>query len=581
MKDRLFLKSVKICADIIWNSNRRLRFFFILAIVLDLLVVGLSVAAPGVLKKLIDSYSMGTPGKTLVLIGLAYGLVWLASELFVRIKAVIGVDVIEEVKRQSSARLCQNLIFPSNGDSENISSGVFATRLNQVGGAIPIFVDGLAGQVFPLIARLGISVLILIQFVPLIYSIALIIVVFAFAAVSILAFRYIGERQRQSNSTTQGAFGLMLDILTNRELISVHAEEQQEMGNINNALKDAKKAMVGAVYIQQLSSGVQIILLGAGLGVITALAAHDLSNSVITIGEFVQINAYLLQFVLPVSYFGMVISGIKRASVTLSENVPYLSEKCRSPRIRNIANRKTAPSIELFNVCIKGDTDNLILKNISFSLEPGLSLAIVGPSGAGKTTLLKTILGLHSPSNGSISVKFAGIQYEDITSIRNQLGYAPQESLLLNRNIYENIACGRDISNGAVLQYLSDSGLDLSSEIELSEKPIGSLSGGEKQRISIARVLARGVPLMVFDEPAASLDVDAKRSIDKLLYEKLPNITKVIVTHDLNQASKADKILVMAEGKILQAGNHAYLISCSGWYRTQWLQSALDEPSTV
>ncbi|WP_422417503.1 ATP-binding cassette domain-containing protein [Pseudomonas sp. GZD-222] len=573
MKKSEFLNTTRVCADILWNSNRHLRICFIISVLLDLLVVAFSVAAPTVLKNLIDSFNSGETGNNLALLGVGYGLTWLAAEVFVRIKVVIGTEVIEEVKKQASSRFCMNTIFEWHAARPGFSPGVFSTKLNQINSAIPVFLDGLMGQVLPLIVRLCLSVAILVQFVPDIYSIALIVVVGSFAGVSLFTFSIIGDRQRAANGALQSAFGLILDVLKNRELIIAHAEEEKEITHIEQSLGQSKKSIVSNVYVQQLVSTVQIVLLGAGLAGITALAAYDLAAKTITLGDFVQVNAYLLQFVLPVSYFGMVISGIKRSSVTLGENSHLLERNLSDFSTPSGIDLGSAPRVSLSNVSLHDSLGVSVLNDVSFEVESGRSLAIVGPSGAGKTTLIKTLVGLSTPTTGEIAFDRVQLTPSNIRQSRKNVGYVPQDDYLLDRSVYENVSSRECKDDSAIYKCLNDVGLKLDARQDARAISVKILSGGEKQRVSLARAIARKAKVIIFDEPTSSLDIDSKKIIEQVFFGSLAGeTTRIIVTHDLNEAKKADAIVVLEGGCVSATGDHATLMLRPGWYRRQWLQ---------
>lgn len=566
-----FTGTLKVCADILWSSGSYLRVFFLLSVVLDVLVVAFSVAAPSILKHLIDSYNGGASGSGLSILGVGYGLTWLAAEILLRIKAVVGVIFIEEVKKQASSRFCLSTIFEEK-ETPDLSPGVFSTKLTQINSAVPIFLDGLVGQVFPLVVRLLFSVSVLFQFVPQIYSIALIVTVGSFAGVSLMTFNVIGDKQRVANKASQLTVGLILDVFKNREVIIAHANEANEISRMNDSLSRSKGAIVSTVNAQQVISAAQIAILGVGLTAITALSAYDLANKSITLGDFVQINAYLLQFVIPVSYFGMVISGIKRAVVTLGENCQFLRKSSTDFESTSSFRSDSSPQIDFSGVTIRDLAGECILQDVSFSIEAGRSLAIVGPSGAGKTTLLKVLVGLHKPDDGEIRYGDDVLSSTNIRKWREMIGYVPQDDSLFDRDVSQNVlpssCCEDDVEF-----YLKVVGLDLNDRKDSVFTSAQLLSGGERQRVSLARALARKAKVIIFDEPTSSLDVDSKKIIAQVLFDMLDaSATRIIATHDLREAMKADDIIVLEGGRVSARGSHSNLMKRAGWYQRQWFQ---------
>lgn len=575
MNNSNFFLSLKICADVIWRSGSRLRVFYLGSVLLDIMVVILSISAPAVLKYLIDSYNSGTTSKALIFTGLAYGATWLASEMFVRIKAVVGVDAIEEIKKQVTWRLCGNTIFPNDNETPEENAGAFAARINQVSGSIPIFVDGLTGQVFPLIARLIMSVVILVQVVPIIYSIALSATVIVFACCSLITFNKIGDKQKIVNGKIQKTFNILLDILKNREITLAHGNVAHEMGEIGVQLDSSKRAMVDTVYVQQVGSSIQILVLGLGLAIITGLAAYDLSIHNITLGEFIQINAYLLQFVLPVSYFAMVISGIKRASVTIGASAHLISYYAVRESIDSDIDNYNMPMITIDNLCSNSPDGSPLLRNISLKLEPGCLAAIVGPSGGGKTSLLKAIAGLRKVSSGEVSITITDENNQPSKLTRAKLAYVPQDTAIFLRSVAENIADHRLQPPETATDAMNRVGLKVADPSEFLKRSAHDLSGGEKQRVAIARAISRNPKLLIMDEPTSSLDIASQKIINDLVNIDMSGmLTRVIVTHDLKQAMLANLIIVIENGKVTTQGSHFQLMQRAGWYKDNFLPAS-------
>lgn len=563
-----FFTCIRICFSIMAVAGHKLKLIFALSIVMDILTVVFSVAAPALLKTLIDSYSDNLPSYNLAWVGAAYGLVWLASELMLRLRAVFSSILIEQVKKEASIRFCLNTIFIWDSSQPAMSSGVFANKFSRINSALPIFLDGVLSQVLPLIVRFFLSIGILIQFLPVIYSLTLALVVFAFGTISYFTFKLIGERQTTANKISQTAYEVILDLLKNREIVIAHSNENTEKLNIERNLNEINTSEVKNTITNQFIGGAQIAVMGAGLTIITVLSAVDLSKDVISVGDFVQINAYLLQFVLPVSYFGLVISSIKRASVTIAENSAFLLTRSLDYKQHKIdCTALSAPSIEVDNIYVKGFDDSFILKNVSFKVPPGESIAIVGSSGSGKSTLLKSLAGLYKLHSGDIYVDSERLSNTNVKKLRCRLGYVPQEHCLFNRTIKSNIFSTSNKHYDKTISFYDSSNMPPMMKEDGNERTLEGLSGGEKQRISLARAVARNSKLLLLDEPTNSLDVNSKKIINNYIFQTLKHhTTRIIITHDLEEARLADHIIVLLNGSIVETGSPAQLISSRGWY---------------
>ncbi|MDQ0654018.1 ATP-binding cassette domain-containing protein [Pseudomonas cedrina] len=364
---------------------------------------------------------------------------------------------------------------------------------------------------------------------------------------------------------------MILDLLKNREIVIAHAEEATEALNINDHLNKINNIEVKNTLTEQLIGGLQIATMGAGLIIITTLSAVDLSNDVISLGELVQINAYVLQFVLPVSYFGLVMSSIKKASVTLEENsnyllpLPYRRKQPPTPSLHS-----APPSIRFENVSVKGADNSLILRNISFELSAGNSIAIVGNSGSGKSTLIKSLIGLLDIHSGQVYINSKKLCEEQITFLRPSLGYAPQEQLLLSRTIRRNVLPSPHLNEINAKHFYYSSGMPTAHLQDGTEHTLEGLSGGERQRISLARAIARNPKILVLDEPTSSLDVITRRAVNDYIFNTQNfNTTRIIVTHDMETASLADVILVLKDGAVSEFGPPEKILSPGGYYFEQ------------
>lgn len=566
MLNREFLKAVRICWGIIRSSSVSVRLAFFAACLLDLVTVFMSVAAPAILKLLVDSLDSTKAPDYIAWLGAAYGLTWLGAELLLRFRGIVAGAVVEKIKFEATRRFCLSSIFKFAPNFKELPSGVFATKLNQTNVSLPMFIDGLVWQISPLLIRLVLSVSMLVQIVPSIYASLLMVTILGFMIVSFLSYASVGEKQKHSNISSQKTYWKILDALNNKTIIIAHGTENREFKHVESSLLASTKSAIGVVSFSQAVSALQVMLLGIGLTAISVLSALDLSSGIITIGDFVQINAYVLQFVLPVSYVGMVLSAIKRSSVAIVENAEYLFSPELDFDDRNKVRCAGAPAITLDKVCVKSPEGSFLLRNISLHIKSGSTLAVVGKSGAGKSTFAKAILGLAEVSSGVINFDSHDARCDAVKACRETAGYVPQEAFLFDRSVRGNVF-GNEFSNPEEITYiLNISGVDEN----LLECNAGSLSGGEKQRVSFARAIARYPGLLILDEPTSSLDKTTKSILYSAVYDVFTTSTRIIITHDLEEASKAQSILVMDDGEIVEFGTHQELIESEGWYSKHW-----------
>ncbi|WP_369922276.1 ATP-binding cassette domain-containing protein [Marinomonas polaris] len=561
--------SFKICVDLLFNSKKSAKLKFFYACALDLIVVLFSVSAPILLKKLIDALDSSADTSGVVYwLGIGYGAIWLCSELLLRVRAYITTEVIEEAKIEALRRLCKNSIFKFDSRSRHMPAGEFSAKMAQLLYALPIFIDGLTWQVIPLIIRLVLSVSALALFAPLIYPALLILCVITFLSISVFTHTHIGDKQRNANLAMQHTSSTIIDALNNKELTIAHATELHEIDNISKSLVNSKRSAVKSMAYTQLVSSTQILFLGIGLLIITLKSIFDVKSGVSTLGGLVQINAYVLQFLLPVSYFGMVISGIKRASVALEENRLSLIDS-EFPECLPSSFPLKPSSISITNFKLKSSDGKSYLKDINLNILPGECIALVGNSGAGKTSLIKSIIGLVEPESGSVKIDDTLVTKNSSRTLRKKIGYVPQEPHLFNRSLLDNIFT-TETTSAERNKILDLSGITLDSLAANIDKTCADLSGGEKQRVAFARALARTPSILILDEPSSSLDVYYRGVISNTLFTQCKDTTRIIITHDLDLASQADRVIVMESGRIIQSGSHDQLIEEDNWYKTYW-----------
>jgi len=278
MLNKDFSSAVKICWDILLRSSFNVKLLFFSACMLDLITVALSVAAPAVLKMLIDSSSTEKAVADVSWLGAAYGITWLSAELLLRLRGALATIVVEKLKFEATKRLCLNSVFNLDLKVKDTPSGIFATKLSQTNVALPMFVDGLVWQIIPLLVRLVFSISLLFQFVSAIYSVLLAVTVVAFIVISFFSYKGVGEKQKMSNMSAQSAYWKILDALKNKPIIIAHAEEKAEFERIEEALLASTRSAIGVVNFSQIVSSLQVIALGIGLTAITLLSARDLSG---------------------------------------------------------------------------------------------------------------------------------------------------------------------------------------------------------------------------------------------------------------------------------------------------------------
>ena len=383
---------------------------------------------------------------------------------------------------------------------------------------------------------------------------------------------------RQANKADSAASTRSIDSLLNYETVKYFTNEKHEARLYDHALADWETARrKNRLSLLSLNAG-QALIITAAMTAMMWLAALRVAEGAMTIGDFVLINAFMMQLFMPLNFLGFVYREIKGSMANI-ENMFALMEL--SSKVQDIPAAPqlnvTAGHIRFDQVCFDYQPDRQILKNISFEIQPGEKVAIVGASGAGKSTLVKLLFRFYDPTQGSISIDGQDIRCVSQHSLRGAIGIVPQDTVLFNSSIFDNIRYGKpeasdeEVHNAIRMAHLEAFVKQLPDGVDTMVGERGlKLSGGEKQRVAIARTILKRPPILLFDEATSSLDSKSERSILVALGEIAEGHTSLVIAHRLSTIVDADKIVVLHQGAIVEQGNHEQLLALDGRYAELW-----------
>ena len=383
--------------------------------------------------------------------------------------------------------------------------------------------------------------------------------------------REMNDRNTESNTKA-------VDGMLNFETVKYFANEEHEAQRYDTALRAYERAAVKSETTLTLLNLGQGTIIATGLVGIMILAARGIAATEMTVGDFVLVNAYLIQLYTPLNFLGMVYRNIKQSLTDLEQMTALLAVK---PEIED---RPGAPALivgrgaVIFRrVDFSYDSRRSILSDVDFQLPPGSKIAIVGPSGAGKSTIARLLFRFYDVEAGAIEIDGQDIREVTQHSLRRAIGVVPQDTVLFNDTIYYNIAYGRpsapraEIEEAARHAHIHDFiiGLPDGYQTMVGERGL-KLSGGEKQRVAIARVILKAPKILVFDEATSALDTKTERDIQASLAEVSADRTTLIIAHRLSTVVDADEILVLDNGRIIERGDHRELLLRRGVYAAMW-----------
>jgi ABC-type transport system involved in Fe-S cluster assembly fused permease/ATPase subunit len=322
----------------------------------------------------------------------------------------------------------------------------------------------------------------------------------------------------------------------------------------------------------------QAAIISVGLTVVMAMAARGIVQGRMTIGDFVLVNTYLLQLYQPLNFFGFVYREMKQALADMEQMFKLLSverEIADSPDAKPLV--VTGGEIVFEDVSFGYDPRRPILKGVSFAVPAGKTVAIVGPSGAGKSTISRLLFRFYDTSGGRILIDRQDIRDVTQASLRANIGIVPQDTVLFNDTIFYNVAYGRtsaapaEVEEAARLAHIHDFVMALPDGYQTTVGERGlKLSGGEKQRVAIARTILKNPAILMFDEATSALDTYTEREIQANLREVSRGRTTLVIAHRLSTVVDADEILVLEQGHVIERGRHADLLALGGAYAALW-----------
>jgi ATP-binding cassette subfamily B protein len=369
-----------------------------------------------------------------------------------------------------------------------------------------------------------------------------------------------------------------IDSLLNYETVKYFNNEDYEAKRYDVALADWETARRKNRLSLFALNGGQATIIAIAMTSMMAVAAYYVAQGTMTIGDFVLVNAFTMQIFMPLNFLGFVYREIRGALANIENLFTLLS---KSPGV--IDNQDAKPlviskgNVRFENVSFGYGPDRQILHNVSFRVPAGNKVAIVGPSGAGKSTIIKLLFRFYNADSGEIYIDEQPVSRSTQASLRQAIGIVPQDTVLFNDSIFENIRYGNpSASDEEVYQAIEHAHLSAfinalpqGKDTKVGERGL-KLSGGEKQRVAIARTILKGAPILLFDEATSSLDSQSEHAILSAFREIAVGHTSIVIAHRLSTIVDADSIIVIQDGRVVEQGNHALLLANNGPYYHLW-----------
>lgn len=561
------------------ETNLQIRSLFVIGMIL--ITICLQFSLSFTLKYIVNMLELNLKGITtpnIVILCFGYGFLWIFTRFITEIREIFSYRVLANSVKQITCNFFDHLIkqpmsFHANRNFGAITDELKRTQYTLYKGSLGFFLTILPQTIEALIA-----LVIIWRIYSLDVSLICTSFLIALAYVSIKSGGVAVTTEQAANQAENEQSNFLFDHLLNIEAIQSFTREQHEQKQFETILYKTETARISAQKQQTFMMILHGALTGSLLLCITLITGYRVLTGSYTIGDFIFMNSYIVQFSESISQLGKHIRNLRESLVDLQgmyELFENTTETLNSDSATDLDTSDT--SIAFKNITFSYFPDRPLLTNISFEIPMGSTLALVGSSGSGKSTIAKLLLRLYEPSLGTIII--GGKRISDITveSLRNAIGYVPQNPVLFNETILYNIAYGNpkapfdDVTRAAEQAKIHDLIISLPNKYDTRIGELGlTLSGGERQRIALARALIKNPAFFVFDEGTSALDTHTEQAFMKNLQELSEGRTTLIIAHRLSTIVNADKIIVLEHGRIKEQGTHQELLELNKIYAQLW-----------
>ncbi len=556
-----------------------------LALALSLLFIAkiAGVWLPQLMKQLVDGLG---PREGLVLVVpaallLAYGAFRFLNVLLGELRDLVFGRVAERAQRRAALKVFEHLHRLDLEFHLSRRTGALSRDIERGVDGISFLLRFLTFNIVPTLFEIALVAGILWQQYDGRFAAIAGVSVVLYVAFSVWVTEWRTKFVRAANTMDSKANTRAIDSLLNYETVKYFGNERWEAERYDDSMAAWERATSqNRLSLSALNTGQALIVAGS----ITAmmwLAAAEVVGGAMTVGGFVAVNAYMIQLFVPLNFLGFVYREIRRALTDMQKMFGLIEQPAKivdAADAKPLARSSTAsPAIRFDDVRFGYGAARQILRGVSFTIEPGKKLAVVGASGAGKSTLARLLFRFYDPDGGAISIDGVDLRAMPQDSLRRLIGVVPQDTVLFNDTIEYNIAYGRpgaeraEVERAAKLAHLDSfiARLPQGYETPVGERGL-KVSGGEKQRIAIARALLKDPPILILDEATSSLDSRAEAAILGALQEATARRTTLVIAHRLSTITDADSIVVLDQGVIVEQGSHAVLLAAGGAYARLW-----------
>jgi ATP-binding cassette subfamily B protein len=589
---RSALRTIRKVAPYLWPDDkpwvkRRVVIALVMLVIAKLVTLG----TPFLYKAAVDALT-GEGGDPAILLGLgavgltvAYGVARAANVGFQQLRDAVFARVAQRALRQLALETFQHIHALSLRYHITRKTGGLSRIIERGVKGVEFLLRFLLFSVGPLILELLLTALVLGAYFDISYLVVLVVTIGLYIWFTFKVTEWRVKIRKEMNDQDTDANQKAVDSLLNFETVKYFGAERREAERYDGAMRGYETAAIKTALTLAFLNFGQSLIITAGLVIVMVMAALGVQSGELTVGDFVMVNAFMIQITMPLNFLGTVYREIRQSLVDMGEMFDLLEQP------QEVADKPGAPALKVGgaevvfdDVRFAYDPARPILKGLSFRVAPGETVALVGPSGSGKSTIGRLLFRFYDVTGGGIRIDGQDLREITQDSLHGAIGVVPQDTVLFNDTIRYNIAYGRaeateeEIVAAAKAARIHDFILSLPEGYDTAVGERGlKLSGGEKQRVGIARTLLKDPPILLLDEATSALDTETERDIQSELKMMGQGRSVITIAHRLSTVVEADQILVLAAGEIVEQGTHDALLAKGGRYAAMWARQMAGE----